>query len=209
MRPCSRNTVDHRHLDPLVLVEHVLEGRRLGDAQPHVQADQHQQRAGQERDAPAAAEELRVAHRLAQQQEDAAGQEEADRRAELREHAVPGALARRRVLGRQQHRAAPFAAQPEALAEAAQRQQQRRRRCRCWRRSAAGRSPRSTCPSSAAPPPASPCGRCGRRNGRTPPSRPAARRRRSRRWRATAASPRSASPGGKNSFGNTSTAAVA
>ena len=61
-----------------------------------------------------------------EQQEDAAGEEEADRRAELRKHAVPGALARRRVLDRQQHRAAPLAAEAQALAEAAQRQQQRR-----------------------------------------------------------------------------------
>ena len=57
---------------------------------------------------------------------DAAGKQEADRRAELREHAVPRALARRRVLGGQQHRAAPFAAEADALAEPAERQQQRR-----------------------------------------------------------------------------------
>ena len=40
---------------------------------------------------------------------------------------VPRALAGRRVLGRQQHGAAPLTAKTEALAEAAQRQQQRRR----------------------------------------------------------------------------------
>ena len=67
-----------------------------------------------------------VSH-VGEQQEDAAGEEEADRRAELREHAVPGALAGRRVLDRQQHRAAPLAAEAEALAEAAEREQQRRR----------------------------------------------------------------------------------
>ena len=66
-----------------------------------------------------------VSH-FGQHQEDAAGEEEADRRAELREHAVPGALARRRVLDREQHRAAPLAAEPEALAETAQREQERR-----------------------------------------------------------------------------------
>ena len=45
---------------------------------------------------------------------------------ELREGAVQGALFRRRVFRRQQRRAAPFAAEAQALAEARQRQQQRR-----------------------------------------------------------------------------------
>ena len=59
------------------------------------------------------------------------------RRAELREHAVPRALARRRVLDREQHGAAPLAAEAEALAEAAQRQQHRRGEADRRRRSAA------------------------------------------------------------------------
>ena len=50
------------------------------------------------------------------------------RRAELREHAVPGALSRRRVLDRQDHGASPLAAEAEALAEPAEREQERRRK---------------------------------------------------------------------------------
>ena len=61
-----------------------------------------------------------------QQQEQAVGEDKAERRPELREHAEPGAPAVRRVLGRQQRRAAPFAAEPDALAEAQQAQQPRR-----------------------------------------------------------------------------------
>ena len=137
-------------------------------------------------------EELLVGQPARQQQEDAAGEEEADRRAELREHAVPGALARRRVLDRQQHRAAPLAAEAEALAEPAQREQQRRRDADRARRSAARRSPPSTCPSSAAPPPAWSCGRCDRRSGRTAPSRSAGRE---TRWRTSPATPASPTPG--------------
>ena len=175
---------DHRHLDALAAVHGVAEDRRLGDRQPHVQADEHQHRAGEERNPPPEAEELLVAEQARQQQEHAAREEEPDRRAELREHAVPRALARRRVLDREQHRAAPLAAQPQALAEPAQRQQQRRGDADRWRRSAAARSPPSTRPSSAARRPASPCARCGRRNGRTAPSRSAAR---GTRWRTSPA----------------------
>ena len=57
------------------------------------------------------------------------------------------------------------------------------------RRSAAGRSPPSTPPSSAARRPAWSCGRCGRRSARRAPSRGAARERRSRTWPAMPASP--------------------
>ena len=56
--------------------------------------------------------------------------QKADRRPELREHAEPGAAAGRRVLGREQRRAAPFAAEPDALAEAQQAEQPRRERAR-------------------------------------------------------------------------------
>ncbi|MDF9892024.1 UNVERIFIED_ORG: hypothetical protein OKW25_001171 [Pseudomonas vranovensis] len=49
-----------------------------------------------------------------------------DGRAQLREHAEPGALAFGRVLGGQQGRAAPFAAQAQALAEAQYTEQDRR-----------------------------------------------------------------------------------
>jgi hypothetical protein len=66
----------------------------------------------------------------AEQQEHGCRKDEADRCAQLREHAVPVLLARGRILGGQQDGPAPFAAQPKTLAEAAQRQQRRRQQSR-------------------------------------------------------------------------------
>ncbi len=63
--------------------------------------------------------------RFAQDQEQTSRQDEADRRAELREHSVPAPLALGRIFRGEQHCAAPFTAEAEALAEAAERQQQR------------------------------------------------------------------------------------
>ena len=56
----------------------------------------------------------------------AARKEEADRRAELRKHAVPGAPARRRILDCEEHGTAPLAAEAETLAEPAERKHERR-----------------------------------------------------------------------------------
>ena len=117
----------HRHVHALAAAERLLKDRRFGDRQPHVEADEDQHGAREKRQPPAECEELLVGEPRGEQQEDAAGEEEPDRRAELREHAVPRALAGRRVLDRQQHRAAPLAAETEALAEATQREENRRR----------------------------------------------------------------------------------
>ncbi len=116
-------------------------------------------------------------------------QDEAQRGAELREHAVPALLAARRVLRGEQHRAAPFAAEAESLPETAQCEQRRRRDADAWRRWAAGRWPPWIGPSSAARRRAWPCGRSGRRNGRTGRNPRAARRTRARTSRAIAAAP--------------------
>jgi hypothetical protein len=116
----------HRQPHRRLALQRLLEVRRLVDVQAHPQAEADQQRAGHERNAPAPLQEVVLAQAAAEHQEDAGRQQEAERRAQLREHAVPGALARRRVLGGQQHRPTPLAAQPQALAEAAQRQQRRR-----------------------------------------------------------------------------------
>ena len=62
----------------------------------------------------------------AEQQEQPVGGDEARRRAHLRRAAVARAPARRRILDREQRRPAPFAAQPEALAEAQHAQSERR-----------------------------------------------------------------------------------
>jgi hypothetical protein len=97
----------------------------LGQLQPHPQPHPDQGRAAQERQAPAPGLELVRRQDQAQDQEQAVGGDEADRRAQLREHAEPRAPARRRVLDRQQGRPAPLAAQAEALAEPQQAQQGR------------------------------------------------------------------------------------
>src|SRR4029077_17904992 len=47
-----------------------------------------------------------------------------DRRAELRKHAVPGTPPGRRILDREQHRAAPLATETQTLAEATEREEQ-------------------------------------------------------------------------------------
>src|SRR5207342_2103176 len=111
---------DHRYLDAVLARQRRAEDGRLGNRQPHVEADEDECRARQERNAPAIGEELVVGEPFGQQQEDAAGKEEADRRAELGEHPVPRALVRRRVLDGEQYSAAPLAAESEALAEAAE-----------------------------------------------------------------------------------------
>ena len=181
-----------------LLLQRATECRRLLDAQPHIQAHQHQHRAGEERHAPAPCQELRVAQHVAQQQEHA-------RRAQMKPIGAPscGNMPYQFCLPGGAFSVASSTApphsptEPEALAEAAQRQQRRREQARGLRRSAAGRWRRSTCPSSAAPPPAWPCARCDRRSVRTPPSPRAARRTPARRWPATAASRRAGSRGGK------------
>src|SRR3546814_4573892 len=99
-----------RHSHAVRLLDRLLERGRLLDAQSHIQAHEYQQRTGEKRNAPAEIEELRVAQCFRQQQEHAAGADEAERRAQLGEHAVPGALARWCVLGGEQYRAAPFTA---------------------------------------------------------------------------------------------------
>ncbi|MNE28363.1 hypothetical protein D3C80_1218010 [compost metagenome] len=102
------------------------EYRALFELEAHIQAHQYQGGAEQERNAPAPFTELLVTEHQGQGQEQAVGSQKADRRAQLREHAEPGALARWCVFGRQQRRAAPFATQAQALAEAQQAKQDRR-----------------------------------------------------------------------------------
>ena len=97
----------------------------LVHAQAHPQADEHQHQRGDKGNAPAPGNHLFVADGGADGEEHAVGHQKADGRAQLREGAEPGAFAFGRVFGGDQRRAAPFAAQPDALADAAQAQQQR------------------------------------------------------------------------------------
>ena len=101
------------------------EHRRLVQRHTHIQPDNHQHSGEDKRYAPAPCHKLLVGQQPGEQQEGAVGEEEADRRTELRERAVQRAFARRGVFSRQQRRTAPFAAQSQTLAEARQRQQHR------------------------------------------------------------------------------------
>ena len=118
--------VHERHRHPGALLQRLLEYGGLRDFQAHIQPDQHQYTAGDKRNPPAEAQELRIRQRGRQQQEDATRREETERRAELWKHPVPRAFPRWRVFRREQHGAAPFPAEPEALAEAAAGEEQRR-----------------------------------------------------------------------------------
>src|SRR3546814_2604957 len=66
-----------RHSHAVRLLDRLLERGRLLDAQSHIQAHEYQQRTGEKRNAPAEIEELRVAQCFRQQQEHAAGADEA------------------------------------------------------------------------------------------------------------------------------------
>ena len=118
---------EDRHADALLALDSALECRRLRERKPHPQPDADEHRTREERYAPAPGQKIGVAQACTQHEEDARRAEEPERRAELREHAVPALLAARRILGREQHGATPFAAEPDALAEPAQCEQRRRR----------------------------------------------------------------------------------
>jgi len=115
-----------RHADGRVPLQRVGEVRRLADLQPHPQPQRDEQRRKNEGNAPAPGREFGIAQRQAQDQEQAVRGDEAHGRAKLRKHAEARAPARRRILDRQQRRAAPFAAQAEPLPETQDAQQQRR-----------------------------------------------------------------------------------
>ena len=115
--------------------------------EPHPEADDDQHGGEQERDAPAPGLERGVAlHRGEHEQH--AGREQVAQRARR-----PAATRTRSrgwsslaVLGGHQHRAAPLAADGEALHQPADQQQDRGARRRWWRTSAAGRSRRCARP---------------------------------------------------------------
>ena len=100
---------------------------RLGfdQAQPHPQADDDHDGREEERHPPAPFEErlrslagaVGVGEQEVDREEDAVGDDEAERRADLGERPVPGALSGRRVLGGHEGRARPLTAECEALRE--------------------------------------------------------------------------------------------
>ncbi len=89
--------LDQRHLDAFFCLNSFLKLWCLGDRQPHPQTDGDQDDRGNERHAPAPAQKRILGYKVQQHPEDAGGQEKPDRRAQLREHTVPRALAFRSV----------------------------------------------------------------------------------------------------------------
>ena len=112
----------------------LFEDRGFLELHAHPQAQQHHDHGGDERDAPAPDQERVVTHGVmpggaelhddGQDQEEAVGQDEAERRTQLGPHGGTGTLALFRVLGGQQRRAGPLAAQAQALTETQDRQDQ-------------------------------------------------------------------------------------
>ena len=108
------------------------EHRCLRDGQAYVQAQRYQHAAGEKWQPPAKAKKLRRAEPAGKHKEDRAGKEEAARGAQLRKHAVPGALARGCVFSGKQHGAAPLATEADTLAKAAQCKQNGGEHARCF-----------------------------------------------------------------------------
>ncbi|CUI51816.1 Uncharacterised protein [Achromobacter xylosoxidans] len=111
-----------RDLGAFLAFEHLGEVGRFIDADADEVADQQQYRADQERHAPAPADEIGFVQR-GQQAEREQRQDQAGRAAQLRERGGEGAAPLRGVFARHQHRAAPFAADRQALRQAQQQQQ--------------------------------------------------------------------------------------
>jgi hypothetical protein len=106
-----------------VIFDGALERGCLDELEPDVQTDEDEHGARKERDAEAVVEHLLGRHPLGDHEKNARRAQEADGRAELRKHAVERLFSRRRVLRGEEHCAAPFAAEPESLPQAAEREQ--------------------------------------------------------------------------------------
>ena len=103
----------------------LLEDRRLLDREAHPQADDDEHGAEQERDAPAPRVERVVGLDGREQPQHAGGEQVAQRHAGLRPRRPEPAARVLAVLGGHQHRAAPLAADGEALDQAAGQEQDR------------------------------------------------------------------------------------
>ena len=195
-RPFAKH-VDRRHLGRRLCLHFGLEGRALGDRGADPPADRNQHDRQQERHPPAPGEEIGVALRSRP------GSRARRRRGGCPPARPPAASSPRSraaslaMLGGEQHRAAPFAADREALDEAEQDERDRRRDADLARRSAAGRSARSRAPSGSGSASAAACARSCRRNGRRRCRRAAARRSPARRCAKASKTPVSGSSSGR------------
>jgi len=122
MAPAHRQ---HGHGHPAVVLHRALEDGALGHAEPHVQAHQDQDAAGDKGNAPAEGEKLRVGEEVREKQEKGAGADEAHRGPELGKHAVPSPPSLGRVLRGEKDGPAPFAPEAKALSQPAGREQKR------------------------------------------------------------------------------------
>lgn len=104
-----------------------LEDGGLFDLEPNVEADDHEYRAQNERDAPAEAEERLggITEGQIDDQESQAGQGEADRWAELRKCGVQATTLRRGIFGGEECRSGPLATNREALQKSQQHENDR------------------------------------------------------------------------------------
>ncbi len=102
-----------------------LEQGGFSEFESRIQADEHQHGANQKRNAPAPGHELFVAEQQSQQQKQTVGHEKADGGPKLGKHAEQTAAVLGRVFCGEQRRAAPFAAEPQPLADAQNDQQPR------------------------------------------------------------------------------------
>src|SRR6476659_7915656 len=113
---------EHWHFHTFTAIEDLAKDRRLGNREADIQADEHEYRTGKEWNSPTEVEELLVGEVSRERQKHSAGKEETHWRAQLRKHPVPRMLPWRGIFNGQQHRAAPVAAETEALTETAERQ---------------------------------------------------------------------------------------
>ena len=120
LTPGLAENLGQRGLDDLLLLLGHTEDRGLLHVNADHEADNHEDGGQQERHAPAPRQHRALVIEGLEHEVGAVGQEEADRCAKLREGAVQRALVFRRVLGGDQCRTGPFAAQADALDEAQQ-----------------------------------------------------------------------------------------
>ena len=120
LTPRLAEDLGQRGLDNLLLLLSHTEDRGLLHVNADHETDDHQDGGQQERHTPAPSQHRVLIVEGFEHEVGAVGQEEADRGAELREGAVQCALVFRRVLGGDQCRAGPFAAQADALDETQQ-----------------------------------------------------------------------------------------
>jgi hypothetical protein len=115
---------ERRGFERLVLEQCGIFGRD-DDAQPGEERDDVDREGDEEGIAPAPVEEILRGQRRDQEHEEQAGDDQAERRAELRDHRIPAALARRRIDREQRGKPVPRSAERHALAHAEQREEQR------------------------------------------------------------------------------------